>query len=563
MNLNASRLMVGGLIAVVIMGLTAAALPLSVGWVNDARQERDAVDQRLGSLKDVLELLLDAETGQRGYVITGRESFLQPYHAALSALPRHFELLQHRYASVAPETRQLVHELTDTAQSRLAGLSKIVQLRQEGGFAAAEPLVSAGQGKAEMDRIRTMAGRLAQIEATEQAVLNAALQQKIRGSIAISLLSTLVNLVLLGYLARMLMRAVRSGQRATQQAQDNSEQLARGMQALQQRNAEVSTLGEMSRVLQAEMSLAEALQVTSVFASRLLPQTMGGVYLLRPATQLLEQSSRWGDAQALPATIEPTECWGVRRDQLHSHHGSDDLRCKHYGPPESDPPGTHHTCAPLTAHGEQIGLLYVQGDARTRPEAVADMARAISEQISLALSNARLREVLREQSVRDPLTGWHNRRYMEETLAREMARAQRTRNPLSLVIADLDHFKKINDVYGHPAGDAVLRAAAAHMQTQLRASDVACRYGGEEFVLILPDCTKENALHKAQGYCDSLRTLRIREGGETIAITASFGVATGPQDGADATALLQAADAALYEAKRSGCDRVAAATAVS
>lgn len=559
MKLLSSRLRIGGLIAVAIMGITAAALPLSVSWVNDARQERDAVDQRLGSLKDVLELLVDAETGERGYVITGREAFLQPYHMALTALPAQFELLQQRYADVPTETRQLVNELTGAAQRRLAGLSEIVQQRQAGGFVAAEPLVSSGHGKAEMDRVRALAGQVAEIEAKEQVSLNAALEQKIRRSIAISLLSTALNLLLLGYLARMLVRAVRAGQSAAQQAQDTSRQLAQGMDALKRRNEEVSTLGEMSRLLQAEMTIAEALDVTSLFASHLLPQTAGAVYLLQPATQLLEQSSRWGDAATLPLAIEPSDCWGIRRDQLHRNHRPGDLRCAHCGAPDLTQYAEHHTCVPLTAYGEQMGLLYVRGDEHTHPETTADMARAISEQMALALSNARLREVLRDQSIRDPLTGWFNRRHMEDTLAREIARAQRSRTPLSIVVADIDHFKKINDMHGHPAGDAVLRAATRHMAAQIRTSDVACRFGGEEFVLILPDCTKEGAMAKAQAQCDSLRALRIREGATTIAVTASFGVATAPEDGADATALFHAADAAVYAAKRGGRDRVVAA----
>jgi len=564
MKFKSSRLMVGGLAAVTIMGLTAAVLPLSLGWVNDARQERDAVDRRLGSLKDVLELLVDAETGERGYVITGSDAFLQPYHAALSALPGQLATLHQHYATEPEQERRLQTELTAAAQRRLEGLSEIVRLRQQSGFAPAQELVVSGHGKAEMDHVRQMAGQLGAIERGELAGLNAALEKKIWWSIATSLGSTLLTLLLLGYLARTMVRAVRDGQAAAGRAQDTSVQLASGMRALERRNEEVSTLGEMSRLLQAEMSLAEALEVTGLYAGRLLPATSGSVYLMGASAELLERAGGWGPGDGSAETLEPQACWGLRRGQLHRQHRPGDLRCAHCVLPGAETPGAtgHHTCVPLTAYGESMGLLHVYGAAATDEEAVrigkitADMALAISEQISLALSNARLRQVLREQSIRDPLTGWYNRRYMEETLARELARAQRTQAPLSLLVADLDHFKKINDGHGHSAGDAVLRAATRQMAGLVRSSDVACRYGGEEFVIILPDCGRDAALSKAQNLCDSLRRLVVREAGKSIGVTASFGVASSPENGMDAAALFEAADAAVYQAKREGRDRV-------
>lgn len=556
--IKSSRLTVGAGVAVIIIAFTAAALPVSLSWVSQARIERDAVDERLAGVKNVLELLVDAETGERGYVITGREAFLQPYHAALSALPGHLHSVERLYATVSATEKQLLKDLVLAAYRRLEGLSEIVGLRQDGGFAAAEPFVSSGHGKAEMDKVRGLASQLYAIEARELVSRNAALDRKIWWSMVISLCSTVLTLMLLAYLARLMMRAVRSGQAAARQAQRTSEQLAVGMEALKRRNEEVSVLGEMSRLLQAEMSLIEALEVTSLFAGRLLPGTSGSVYLFRNSADMLELAAGWGEGTSHEVrTFEPTACWGIRRGHPHRQFGTGELRCRHCAEP-ADAGVDHNTCLPLTAYGEVLGLMHVHGAAGrvADAQASADLAQAISEQVALALSNAKLRQVLRDQSIRDPLTGWFNRRYLEETLARELARAERTGAPLSMVIADLDHFKNINDAHGHPAGDAVLRAATRLLATMVRESDVACRFGGEEFVLILPECTKECAIQKAQAMCNALRAMVVRNDGITIAVTASFGVASAPDDGTGAPALFVVADAALYRAKELGRDRV-------
>ena len=539
------------------MAASAAVLPLSLQWVDDARQKRDAVDHRLADLRRVLETLLDAETGQRGYVITGREGLLQPYHAALAALPHHMDQLRDRYARAPDAQRRMVDELLARAGQRMNGLAEAVTARQVSGFPAAEAIVRSGHGKDDMARVRALGSRLTTEETRSLQSLDAALRQKIGWSSAISIASTVLNLLLLASLAAMMSRAIRAGAEATQEAHRNSRDLQLGMAALERRNGEVSTLGEMSRVLQAEMTLVEALEVTSLFAARLLDGTWGSVYLFRNSADFLELAAGWGTAPAGAATLDPSACWGLRRGQMHRQHGEAQLRCRHCA---ADAAARHHICLPLMAYGEMLGLLHIAApDDGPDVEAVAAMAQAIGEQVALALSNAKLRQVLRDQSIRDPLTSLYNRRYMEETLVRELSRAERTGTPVSVVVADLDHFKKVNDTHGHPAGDAVLRAAARLLGGSVRGSDVACRYGGEEFVLILPDCTKDAAIAKAQQLCEELRRLAVQEGAHAIPVTASFGVAGSGEDGHDAERLFKAADAAVYRAKREGRDRVVVA----
>jgi diguanylate cyclase (GGDEF)-like protein len=185
------------------------------------------------------------------------------------------------------------------------------------------------------------------------------------------------------------------------------------------------------------------------------------------------------------------------------------------------------------------------------------LAVTVAEQFALALANVRLRETLRGQSIRDPLTGLFNRRYMEETLDRELSRAQRERRPLSLLLLDIDRFKHFNDTFGHEAGDTVLASLGAMLRAMSRVGDVACRYGGEEFVLILPEASLPDARRRAEEIQDAIRGLRVTHGGRPLeGVRCSMGVAAFPEHGDSGGALLRAADAALYRAKREGRDQV-------
>src|SRR5690606_33562063 len=195
-------------------------------------------------------------------------------------------------------------------------------------------------------------------------------------------------------------------------------------------------------------------------------------------------------------------------------------------------------------------------DAEARLDGVTGLATAIADGMSLALANMGLREKLRNQALRDPLTGLYNRRYMEDCLQRFVRLAERENREVSIAMIDLDHFKQLNDEHGHAFGDAVLRDTAMAIVGSLRETDVVCRYGGEELVVILPDCNLERAADKAE-------TLRLRV--ESLSkthgapISASFGVASVPYTSTGVMDLLAAADAALYKAKQDGRNQVVAA----
>jgi diguanylate cyclase (GGDEF)-like protein len=216
----------------------------------------------------------------------------------------------------------------------------------------------------------------------------------------------------------------------------------------------------------------------------------------------------------------------------------------------------------MMAQGEAIGLLHLtSGATRTKlSEAKQRMAVTVTEHIGLALANLKLRETLRNQSVRDPLTGLFNRRYMEESLERELSRAARNQRTLGLIMIDIDHFKHFNDTYGHEAGDTLLRELGDFLQIHVREGDIPCRYGGEEFILILPEVTISTAVQRAEQLREEFRRKIVKYDGQSLGtITLSFGVALFPLHATTADSLLRQADKALYRAKGGGRDRVEAA----
>jgi len=219
----------------------------------------------------------------------------------------------------------------------------------------------------------------------------------------------------------------------------------------------------------------------------------------------------------------------------------------------------------MMAHGEVLALLHVSPNRgitsdETIPEAHNALLRDFTEPIALALSNLKLRDTLRQQSIRDPLTGLFNRRYLEETLTIEMERARRHNGRFSIIMLDLDHFKRFNDTHGHEAGDAVLQVLGGFLQRHVRGEDIACRYGGEEFTLVLPDTSLEIAHQRADQLCEGIRVLNVDFRNQILGpLTFSIGIATFPNHGDSGEMVLQAADLALYQAKSQGRDRVVVA----
>lgn len=205
---------------------------------------------------------------------------------------------------------------------------------------------------------------------------------------------------------------------------------------------------------------------------------------------------------------------------------------------------------------EFVSNVYWVDEERVIQCNIRDITERKQAQDALLKSQA----LLREQSVRDYLTGLFNRRYMEETLERELLRAERKRQMLGIIMLDVDNLKQFNDTWGHAEGDETLRKLGSLLFNQVRAEDIACRYGGDEFVLILPDASRDVTFERAERICELAKRLRMHFDGHTLTLaTLSLGVAVFPEHGQTSTAILRAADTALYRAKQAGRNRVVVA----
>jgi diguanylate cyclase (GGDEF)-like protein len=363
-------------------------------------------------------------------------------------------------------------------------------------------------------------------------------------------------------------REITRRRQAEQALTEANQKLTGWVAELEQRNREISLLRHMGERLQACQTPAEAHEVFAQTLAHLFPAQAGALYVLNASRDRLEAVVRWGAAAGFAPTFTPEDCWALRRGQPHGL-GDDQvtLRCQHLG----EAPAAGALCVPMTAQNEVLGVLHLRagstGPAGAAPDpaphraATQQLALTVVEQMALALSNVRLRETLRSQAIRDPLTGLFNRRYLEETLERELSRSTRSGRPFGVIMLDLDHFKRFNDTFGHPAGDAVLRELGRYLADNTRGGDMACRYGGEEFTLVLPECPLAVTQRRAEELREGAKHLAVDYHGQRLgAVTISLGLANYPEHGQSAEALLQLADAALYRAKGEGRDRVATAT---
>jgi len=339
---------------------------------------------------------------------------------------------------------------------------------------------------------------------------------------------------------------------ALREMRDRRQMAASALEARHQ----VEQLFKMTDMLQSASGYADANAVLRATAAELLPTFGGALYVFNNSRDRLDLSVCWGwpASEAPPEAIAPGHCWAVKRGKPHlNRFGLAALLCEHH---IADVVVLE---IPMMARGEIYGLLLVEAGGSCADERLLEiesLATAMADAMSLALSNIALREKLRTQALRDPLTGLYNRRYMEDVLERYSNLAERNGSALSAIMIDLDHFKLLNDEHGHAMGDAVLREAAASIAGSLKPSDVACRYGGEELVVLLADCGLDEAMAKAEllrARIESLSDLH------EMRITASFGVATTPETSPTGGDIIAAADAALYRAKQAGRNRVEAA----
>ncbi|TVQ09061.1 MAG: diguanylate cyclase [Leptolyngbya sp. DLM2.Bin27] len=341
-----------------------------------------------------------------------------------------------------------------------------------------------------------------------------------------------------------------------------NQQLERQVAQLNQHNAEMRLLGEMSDFLQACPTVKDAYGALAELIKPLFPDCGGGVVVAqRPAVEApadpgeLARVAHWGATVGSPG-FHSQDCWAIRHRRSHWGAPGQLDRCCGDLAQGSDTLTT--LCVPIVAQGEILGLIHLTSPT---PEGLdlsrQQLAQTVVKQLGLALANLHLRETLRHQSIRDPLTGLFNRRYLEEALQKALIAAQRHKHAIGIIMLDLDHFKQFNDTHGHDAGDRALQAVAQLLRASVRGSDIVCRYGGEEITLILPGLALAETQARAEVLRQAIAALTWFD--QAVPLTASLGVACFPQHGTSSSDLLKAADTALYQAKQAGRNCVVAA----
>lgn len=344
----------------------------------------------------------------------------------------------------------------------------------------------------------------------------------------------------------------------------NKEELRTKHLALTKHSREIELLNPLNDNLQVCKNIDETKPILKRYGRQIFPTTSISLCLFNESRNLVEPFVSLGTAAAIEHPFAPDDCWALRKSKTHIElNEGDEVICPNF----STCKGGQYLYVPMMGYDEVIGNLHLcfnvdmNSDASDDIEAeiheLIQLASMASDQIALALANLKLRSTLHYQSTRDPLTQLYNRRYLLETLEREIARSTRAGKDLSVVVIDIDHFKIYNDTYGHAAGDHVLREFGTLLRQTIRDSDIPCRYGGEEFVLVLPECSGGDAYKRADVLRKRASDLGVEHLGKELGkITISVGISSFPQQGASASALLVEADAALYKAKAQGRDCV-------
>lgn len=374
----------------------------------------------------------------------------------------------------------------------------------------------------------------------------------------------IVGLSITGIVAACLLIPLERTRRIEQLLQERSRsngELRQLNAQLSQANAEITLLGKMIDVLQACLTLEEAYAAIRKLMRQLFPTESGILFTINASGTLLETVTSWGDRCTSQLMFAPNDCWALRSSRVHLFENpAIDLCCPHCNQGIADKTDKS-MCVSLTAQRETLGLLYLSSSQETLTVEKQQLAVTVADHVALALANLKLRETLKNQSIRDALTGLYNRRYLEEFLGRELLLAQSREQPLGIVMIDVDYFKRFNDTFGHHAGDAVLQQLGQLLLNTIRTSDIACRYGGEELMLIMPEASLEETWQQAEKIRQRVKHLNVEYRGQPLgAIAVSCGVACFPEHGLTGDAVIREADKALYRAKKEGRDCVVSAS---
>jgi len=541
------RVLIGFCVAMLLLCSVGLSVYTSFVEMNRQKARVDHTYQVIETLQDILSNLKDVQSSVRGYAITGTQNYLTPYFLSVPAAEAGVKKLE---TLISDNPAQMEHfiPLKEHVADRIAIAAEVIDLYKDKGQEAAFKMIRTGVGKSTMDELRVIIADMTNEERRLLDIRRTNVEYSAKMTMVAGGLGLATAMAILGAMFSLIRREAKRRERTESNLRDAFAQ----MELL---NAETQLIARLGDYLRSCRTEEEAYEIIAKNMIVIFPETSGAVSLFKNSRNILQSVLSWGESSSMPTEFEPDTCWALRQGRV--HHTTSDGNvpvCDHVG---KDGESIVTVCMPMQAQGETIGQIYMAAhDAEFLNEHQIATLRTVGEQVSLALANLHLQKALKEQSIKDPLTKLFNRRYLEETMARECARAQRNQKKLSVLIMDIDHFKKVNDTYGHDAGDAVLVAFARLLSQKIRKEDIACRLGGEEFVLVLPDADLALAKARAEEICEATRKMVVKFQKLMINVTVSIGVCMYPDHGEVPEELIHHADLCLYKAKRDGRDRV-------
>lgn len=518
--------------------------------------------QVINTNNDMLLGMLEIESITRGYVISNDKTLIEGLDEKINKMYASYDILTTQTKD-NPKRQKALELLKKSLDERMILIKETVAFKKRSPIPPEQWRELILHAQTLTNKIKLAVDNINEEEIQLLVHREEELLHKINITISITTIASTTNLLVLIAILFFFNRLLSNLKKSEDEIKRTSKKLTFSFNKLKNQTKELSLINEMNNALETSSSMPETLSMISLYSKKLLPFTAGILYLQNASANQLEATTEWNHPKLKRKIFTPQQCFGLRHGKMYSYISQEEsIPCEHFENTNNLSP---YFCVPLLAQNEVIGLLYLEVTKSSIPEnKIHHIIKTyniliinLAAQIALSISNMKLQNILKTRSTRDPLTNLYNRTYLNETLDRDIQRAKRKDISLAIVMMDLDLFKNVNDKYGHEAGDLVLREIGKLLLDKVRKGDIACRYGGDEFLLVFYDTSLEDALKRIEQLRSMISEMPFMHNGISFQVAASFGIAMYPKDESENfLKLIAAADKALYQTKRAGRNKV-------
>lgn len=504
----------------------------------------------MNSLDQIMTNILDAESTTRGYVITGDNDLVKDLSEKIETINQNYTIINEITLN-NPEQQLLLKNLHQKITDKIDLMQDIVALKRNNKMQTQEAQTILSDSYNTTTEIKLYMWQLYDNELdllkTRQDYSAYSYKLSIYSILFVSFVTIIILLTVVILYNKLLLALELSNTK-----------LNDTLNFANYRSKEMAIINKMNSLLASSASIKEVSDIAELYLQKIIPGTYGVIYILKPSANFLEPRIKWGEKNKAEKTFSPTQCWALRQGVMHVYDNAENnILCDHCTLEHESIP---NICVPMMAQNEIIGIMHIEFDIdsynKYNNESILLIIQNIARQIGFAIASIRIHDVLKTRSTRDPLTNLYNRSYLMETLERDLARAHRNDTSVAVVMLDLDHFKTVNDTYGHDLGDEVLKKVAQVLQSNIRQSDIVSRYGGEEFIIVLYDATEEDAFQRIDEMRKMINDLQFHAHGQNFNISGSFGISMYTKDNESAEELIKQADDAQYQSKKDGRNKV-------